>query len=332
LTGTGVALAALGGGAAAQTLTIKVADSLPVGHYASAYTVDVWMKEVKKQAGDRIAFEYFPAEQLGKAKDMLALTQSRVTDIGYVVPAFVPDKMPLSVVAELPLEAAVGCRGTRAVYKLITGESTLAKAEFAANGVRPLFIGMLPPFQIFTRKEFSSLKDLQGLKIRTTGAAKSVVLQKLGAVPVQIPSPEVREAMSRGTVDGILFVFASLFPWDIHPMVNTATAGENFGGYVYTYVINEQKWRTLPADIQALFASAGKAVTEQACQRIADDDAKDMERLRKLGAKILTFSSAEKAEIRARMTTVAEDWAKDLDRRGKPGSTVLKEFQAALGN
>jgi hypothetical protein len=39
---------------------------------------------------------------LGKAKDLLALTQAGVIDIAYVAPGFVSDKMPLSVVAELP--------------------------------------------------------------------------------------------------------------------------------------------------------------------------------------------------------------------------------------
>lgn len=39
---------------------------------------------------------------MGKAKDLLSLTQSGVLDIGYVGPSYVSDKLPLFSVGELP--------------------------------------------------------------------------------------------------------------------------------------------------------------------------------------------------------------------------------------
>ncbi len=48
-----------------------------------------------------------------------------------------------------------------------------------------------------------NLGTLQGLKIRTSGSAKELAVRKLGATPLQMPTPEVYEALSRGTIDGI---------------------------------------------------------------------------------------------------------------------------------
>src|SRR3546814_3858912 len=55
---------------------LRVADSLPVGHFFAESGTKFWMAEVKRLTGGKVDFEYFPSEQLGKAKDMLTLTQT----------------------------------------------------------------------------------------------------------------------------------------------------------------------------------------------------------------------------------------------------------------
>ena len=82
------ATVALGAGAQAQTTTkIKIADSFPVGHYLPKYITTPMMEKLKANpAAKGIEFEYYPAEQMGKAKDFLSLVQSGVIDIAYVAP------------------------------------------------------------------------------------------------------------------------------------------------------------------------------------------------------------------------------------------------------
>jgi TRAP-type C4-dicarboxylate transport system substrate-binding protein len=134
----------------------------------------------------------------------LSLTLSGVVDIGYVAPAFVSEKLPLSAVAELPLNFATSCEGTEAYYKLAKN-GIIAKQEFEPAGVRALFTFVVPPYQVFLRKKLElGAGSLTGLKIRTTGSAKELMLRAMGAVPVQIASPDVYQALSRGTIDGML--------------------------------------------------------------------------------------------------------------------------------
>lgn len=322
-------IASMAAPASAQ-VTLKVADSFPVGHYVTEYMTKPWMEEVTAKTNGKVKFEYFPAEQLGKLKDMLMLAQSGVTDIAYVVPSIVPDKMPLSPVAELPLAEAVGCNGAMAYYKLVTQNTQLRKLDFEANKVRPILVQNLPPYQVFTGKPIGSLKDLKGLKIRVTGSAKAAVMERLGSVPVQIPTPEVREALSRGTVDGIMFVYSSLFPYDLHPLVKTATTELNFGGWISAYLISEAKWKSLSPDVQEVMTTLGEKYSRKNCEAVMADDARDRDRIVQGGAKLLQLSAAEKAEFAEKTATVAEQWATDLDKRGRAGSTVLKEYREAL--
>jgi len=331
---TALALAAVVsiGAAQAQTTTkIKIADSFPVGHYLPKYITTPMMEKLKANpAAKGIEFEYYPAEQMGKAKDFLSLVQSGVIDIAYVAPGFVSDKMPLSVVSELPLEFSGSCQGTMAYWNLAKPGGLLDKKEFAPNGVRLLFTIVLPPYQIITRKPFSNLKEIEGMKIRASGSAKELVLKKLKAIPVLMPTPDVYESLSRGTIDGVLFPFNSLAPYEIHKLSKTGTIGENFGTFVANWVISEKRFQSLPPAVQQDLTAMGEQLTKAACTQVEKDEAGDIEKVKAAGVKLTPLSAADKATVATVMHDVAKDWADTLDKRGKSGTEVLNAFKAGL--
>ena len=251
--------------AMAQQTKLRVADSFPAGHYISEVVTKPWMQDVGKLTANAVTFDYFPAEQLGKAKDLLALTVSGVTDVGYVAPSYISDKLPLSAAAELPGSFPTACAGTAAYWKLARDGGILAAREFAPNGVRLLFGFVLPPYQVYvTKAKLESLKSLDGLKLRPTSGAVDL-LRKLNAVPVQIPAPEAYEALSRGTIDGVLFPISSIFAYNLQGLLKTALVGESFGSFVVTYAISEKRWKALPASVQkAMAGEAGEATVKRA--------------------------------------------------------------------
>ncbi len=333
LLATSVALAAcaLAAAPAAAQAKIKIADSFPVGHYLPRYFTLPMMERLKANpAAKGYEFEYYPAEQLGKAKDLLQLTQAGVIDIAYVAPGFVSDKMPLSVVPELPLPYTGSCMATLAYFELARPGGLLDKKEFAPNGVRLLFTIVLPPYQVITRKPFGSLKDLDGMKIRTSGSAKELLLKKLKAVPVLMPTPEVYESLSRGTIDGVLFPFNSLAPYDIDKLSRTGTVGENFGSFVANWVISEKRFQSLPAQMQKDLTAMGEEFTRKTCVQVEKDESGDIEKLKSLGVKLTPLSPADHAALEAVSHEVATEWAQNLDRRGKSGTEVLNALKAGL--
>lgn len=324
-------LCAAAAASAQAPIKIKIADSFPVGHYLPKYMIFPMIERLKASpAAKGYEFEYYPAEQMGKAKDLLALTQAGVIDIAYVAPGFVSDKMPLSVVAELPLDFSGSCKGTLAYYNLAKPGGMLAKKEFEANGVRLLFTVVLPPYQLVTRKPFTTLKEIEGMKIRTSGSAKELVLKKVKATPVLIPTPEVYEALSRGTIDGVLFPINSLAPYDIHKLSKGATIGENFGSFVGNIVISEKRWQTLPAAMQKELATLSEEITRSTCAQVERDEAGETEKARQAGVVFVTLSASDKTVVATAMSEVAKDWADNLDKRGRSGSEVLDAFKAGL--
>ena len=154
---------------AAQEVTIKIADSLPADHIITRNTTDVFTARLKEELGDRIAIEHYPAQQLAKAKDILSITQAGIADIGYIVPSYVSEKMPLGGVVELPGEISSSCEGSLAFEKLIQPGGKLDQLEFQPNGVRVLYNVALSPYQaIFSKRaDVTSLEGFKGMKTDT---------------------------------------------------------------------------------------------------------------------------------------------------------------------
>lgn len=326
-----VFLCALAGSALAQDkkIVLRVADSFPANHYVVEYATKFWMDSVTKATGGAVTFEYYPSEQLGKAKDFLALTQSGVTDIAYVAPAFVSDKMPLSAVAELPGGFSGSCAGGLPYWKLVR-DGILAQREFQPNGVRAIFAVVLPPYQIFTKGKLESIKNVEGMKLYTAGGAKELAVRKLKAVPIKMATPEVYESLSRGTIDGVLFPWASLFPYNVHTLVKYATVGENFGSFAATYSISEAKYKQLPASVQKAMAEASEATVTRTCALIDKDLERQIEKAKQSGVTLVQLPASDRKDIDAAMASIGKEWAESLDKRGKAGSEVLKAFQDAL--
>jgi TRAP-type C4-dicarboxylate transport system substrate-binding protein len=318
-------------GAGAQE-RLRVADALPVGHYISEAATKLFMQEVTRRTNGTVQFDYFPAEQLGKAKDMLPLTRDGVVDIGYVATSYVSDKLPLSSVAELPGSFSSSCAGSLAYTKIATEDGIVARQDWAPNGVRVLFALSLTPYQLMTSKRrYDGGQSAAGLKLRIPGGgALDATVTRIGATPIRIPSPELREALSRGTIDGLLFPFGSAVTYDLAPFLKYSTTGENFGSAVIAYVISEARWKRLSPTVRQAITEAADVATRRGCATMDKDTEVAADKLRKAGVEMVGLGADQKAELQAITAKVAREWADDLDKRGKPGSQTLRAFQAAL--
>ena len=130
------------------------------------------------------------------------------------------------------------------------------------------------------RKEIKTVDDLKGLKIRIAGIA-GMVLQKLGAVPQQIPGGDIYPALERGTIDAAEWVgpyddeklgFSKVAPYYYYP-------GFWEGGPAIHLFVNQAKWKELPKAYQAILtAASGYANNDM----LAKYDARNPAALRRL--------------------------------------------------
>ena len=169
LAGSGFLIASTVLAQAADPIKLRVADSFPKGHFIVKLILEPWMEQVSKRTNNAVTFEHYPAQQLGKAADMLKLTQTGVADIGYVAPGYTSEKMPVSEAAMLPGAFEHACQGTLAYWKLARN-GVIAEQDYTANNIRLLLAVSLPQYRIFTVKQpVKDVPDVTGLKCRKAG-------------------------------------------------------------------------------------------------------------------------------------------------------------------
>ena len=324
-------VAGLAGPAAAQEAKkLRVADSFPSGHYLSKLIIEPWMKEVTKRSNGALTFEHFPSQQLGKATDMLTLTQTGVTAIGYVAPAYASEKMPLSEAAMLPGGFDTSCQGTMA-YGKAAREGVIAQHDYAGNKIHLLMAVALPPYQILTVKSpVKSDADLRGLKLRSTGGAQDLTVRTLGAVPVRMAAPDTYESLSRGTLDGVLFPLDSVVSYNVEKIVRYSTEGANFASFIVAYSIGEQAWNGLSPEARKIMTEVAAEIVPAACAAVDKQEAETKAKLEAAGVKFVPLSEEFRAKVAEQLKDVGAKWAQGLDARGRKGSEALAEFRKAI--
>jgi TRAP-type C4-dicarboxylate transport system substrate-binding protein len=314
----------------AQALELRVADSFPAGHYLVRLMLKPWMDEVTRKTNGAVTFSYYPNQQLGKATDMLRLTQSGVVDIGYIGPSYVSDKMPLSEVAQLPEAFDTSCQGGLAYWKSAR-QGVLATQEYAPNKIRLLMEVVLPPYPVFTTKQkIETMKDMQGLKLRTTGGAQDLTLRALGAVPVRMAAPDAYESLTRGTMDGLLFAMESVVAYGMDSLIKYTTDGVSFGSFIVAYSINQSAWDRLPDDAKKAMDEASEAIVPKVCAEVDKELIDTRAHMQKSGVTFVSIPDDTRAQMKEKLKGVGQEWATTLDARGKPASAALKEFNDLL--
>ncbi len=319
------------GAVQAEPTVLRIADYLPSGHFISTFMAEAWMDRVAELTNGEVVFDYFPGEQLGKAKDLLSLTQSGVVDVGLAAPSYITDKLPLSGVAELPAAFSNSCEGTLAYWGLVKPGGIIDQNELEPLGVRALFSLVLAPYQLYlAHAPIDGVNAVQGLKLRAPGGPKVLMTRRLGGVPVQMGAPEILESLSRGTIDGLFLSHSSIADYDLHHHLKYGTGDENFGSAVIMYVVNLDAWRDMPADIRKAFTQAGEEVVESSCKETDKDSIVSQKAIEDAGVTFVELTIEDRAAFRAVLAGVNQQWAEDLDQRGKPGTRVLQTFEGAL--
>ncbi len=174
------------------------------------------------------------------------------------------------------------------------------------------------------RKEIKSLKDIEGLKIRVGGIG-GMVLQKLGAVPQQIPPSDIYPSLEKGTIDAAEWIG----PYDDERLGLNKVAPFYYspgwweGSASITTMVNTEAWEKLPAEFKAAFECAAN---EQALRMLAAYDAKNPPALRSLIAGGAQLKYFPKDVMEAAYTASQELWG-ELSEENPDFAKIYPEWK-----
>jgi TRAP-type C4-dicarboxylate transport system substrate-binding protein len=321
--------------AADAKILLRLADSVPATHPISVNGTKFWMDEVKRVTNGQVDFQWYPAEQLGKAKNLLALTQAGTADIGRIGASYTPEKLPLTAVEELPGMISSSCEGSQALWNLTkaSGNGILEQKEYAPLHLKVVFAFSNAPYEVQTTKvrQVKTPADMKGLKLKTLGGASDDTANRVGAIPVQMAVADLFLSLQRGTVDGRFGAFGSVKANSTEDVLKYSTSGVQIGSFAVIGVVSDKVWDKLPQNVRDAMLKAGDDTWKNFCTKEDASSSQIRKELEdKYGWQVHDLTLPEQKEWRTALAPVQQKWATDLDKSGKPGTAVLDAFHREI--
>lgn len=314
-----------GEGGEKQVIEMKWAHHLPATHIYSTELASYFIQEVEKRTNGQVKITLYPGEQLGKPEDYLKMLQSGALEIAVIDTGTLAAEMPLCGMMQLPNAYPNSIVGTKILYDLAT--EGILNDEFMKQGVRP-FVTVAVPQYLILNNERPILKpeDLKGLKIRTTGKSRILAIQGLGAIPVNMPSSDVTEALNRGTIDGTANSANATTQYGYHEITKYVTAGIPIGGMDAEWAISEKAWQKLPEDVQKIFMEVGKETSERVAALLDEQDAINIRDVITPKVEQVDYVEGDAYKVwEDALKVVEEQWVQDNNAKGLPASQAIEE-------
>jgi TRAP-type C4-dicarboxylate transport system substrate-binding protein len=329
LTALACALTLPAAAATAQT-TLNVTVWVPPSHHLVAGVTMPLCKDIETATSGRVKCNLLPKSVVAAPQTFDAVRDG-LADLSFTVHGYTPGRFALTDAVEFPFMGDTS-ETTSIAYQRIH-DRMLAKLD-EHKGVHVLGVFTHGPGQIFnTKRAVTSLKDLEGMKIRVGGGLVNDVAKALGTVPMLKPAPESYELLSQGVADGVFFPKESIFSFKLDSLVKHATfVPGGLYNVSFVMIMNETKWKQISAaDQAAINKLSGEALARRAGKSWDEADARGEKAMRDANIAIATASPQFIAEIKARTAGLEQAWIDKVKAKGVDGAEVLKAVRAELG-
>ncbi len=326
---------ALGGALIGAFATTAQADTIqlkfstmepPSGPMVNCFTLPL-LEELKAETGGMIEIEtYMGGTGFAHPLRQYEQVARGVMNISQGVLSYTPGQFAMTEIATMPLLVDDPEVVSNAINKLAP--------EYLADEFKDIHLMAIlvtPPLYVHTRAAATTLDDLAGKRIRSTGSGANAFLEALGAIPVQMPAPAIYENLQTGVIDGALSEYLALRSFRIgevaenHLLVNT-TAALLFLG------MNKTTLASLPTETQELikakYSGPEIGARASACwKKLGGGVAED---LKSAGHVFAELSAADRAKAEAISAEVTEAYIVELEAQGKPARAFYEALMAEI--
>ena len=191
--------------AQAQDVTLRLSHWLPPQHAVPQTGMKEWMESITEASGGSIQFEVFPAQQLGAAPDHYDMARDGIADIGYANPGYNAGRFPIFELVGVPFLGKDGANSAKAIHEWYL--------EYAGKEMSDVYFCLVNPHnpgRFHANTEIKVPADVSGLSVRPAHSTMARFVNSLGGSSVQVPAPEAREALARGSADAVTFPYEAM--------------------------------------------------------------------------------------------------------------------------
>ena len=302
--------------ASAQETRLLFTSLSPAGSPNSQF-FNSWAQRVNDQSGGALKIEVRDGTALANFGNSYDRVLSDVVQIGWVQPAFIAGKFPLSEVTNLPFMTDDDINCSLALWRYY--KSPVMAAEL--QDVVPIWASCLAQSGLHFAKAPRSDTELNGLKMRVAGKVPSQIVERMGGTPVSMTAESIYEALQRGTIDGMVTSWAAFEPYKFAE-VAFYHVEVPIGSNPSMFMMSRKKYESLPpAARKALDDNSGEAIVREAARHFAAQAARARAAVAQLpNHKIVTPPPAQLAALKEKLNPIVVDWAKE-----RPGADKAVE-------
>lgn len=186
-------------------------------------------QRVEESTDGDIEFSVFTGGALLGPRNTVEGLRDGIAQMGQIVFGYHPAEFPSSVmIADMAMYGDYPPAIAAAVTEYVLLHCDSCRKEYADEGIVVLGLTSTPPYVLIGNSDLSDLDNLSGLKLRTPGSLWDRWATHFDATPINMPSSDMYEALSRGALDVVLQPVGSLKShsfWDIAKDVTLANLG-----------------------------------------------------------------------------------------------------------
>jgi len=305
--------------------------------YATPYSPDmflgkaaqVWMDYVEEETNGQVHFAPYWNGTFLTPLEAYAELAAGAADVADLNAHYRPDLFPMTVSLGYFFH---GCQDTEIAAR-IYDEIQEKFPELRAEGSDVYFIAAskgAPPYQCMTTKiPVRDLDDFVGLSIRTI-SMHTAGFQALGAVPIEISTPDIYVSLQKGIIDGCAASWDAVKGFSLHELVNYVTILNICAGSIPTLAFNWDSWNSLPPEIQEVIEDSVE-VYESAVMTFWAEEAEEGYNLAiDAGIEVIQLTEEDLQEVHAAFIDEAIRKAAEFDDMGLPGTELYNEIQRLI--
>jgi TRAP-type C4-dicarboxylate transport system substrate-binding protein len=320
---------------AQEVITANVIDGYPARSMWVQEFTDFFIPEVDKRLAETGNYKMDWRESYGgtvvKPGGVLEGIQLGLGDIGIVTTIFHSSKLPSQAIAAVTPFVSGDARIVAQAVDEIAQEFPSVKAEFEAQNQVYLTTGVvLDTYEVFSKTQVTTLKDLEGAKIAGAGMNLRYLEGISGAAGVRGGLTDFYNMVQTGLVDHALLwpeAAATFKMAEVAPFLLGADLGA-----VNTKAVtaNKDYWDGLPDEVKTAISETAVAYRDHLADMAMDRAAESREAYVAAGGTITEMTDDQRKAWADGMPNIAAEWAKELDDNGAPGHDMLVAYMAKL--
>jgi TRAP-type C4-dicarboxylate transport system substrate-binding protein len=313
---------------AQDVVTIKLETYAGPRHAMNTDGWPQWIKQAEAAAGGRLKFDmsYPPIDP----RALYDRVRNGIADMAWITHGYTTGRFVLPEIVELPNVDGDGATMSRALWRIHTRH--FAKLD-EYKGVEALTVFTHGPGMLHTRKPVASLKDFEGMKVRTGGGVQSEIAKRLGIVSVSAPATKAYEILSQGVADGVFFSLETITSFKLNDVVKYHYSQPG-GLYTASFavIMNKAKYASLsPAHKEALGKVTGEAMAAHMGKTWDDADKVSAAELAKANNTVAPLPAPVSAELQKRLADIELEWIKRAKEVGLADpAAALKALRAEI--